>query len=96
MPGTPNPIDPTLLAYKVGEIRGDVETLFDRTKGVGGFDRRLTDLEQGQVADRKERREDRKEIANEISDLRRTIIQAMVSVFVATIGILVTLALVVK
>jgi hypothetical protein len=86
---TPDPTDPRLLAYQVADVKGDVSMLFERTRGVGDHSRRIEILERG-------REEDRKEISAEISDLRRTIVQAMVSVFIAAIGILATLATVVK
>jgi hypothetical protein len=76
-----DPSDPTLLAYQVDDVKGDVRTLFERTRGVGDHGRRIENLE-------KAREEDRKEISTEISDLRRTIIQAMVSVFIAALAIL--------
>ena len=84
-----DPTDPTLLAYQMKDVQRDVTTLFDRTRGVSDHGRRIEHLEKAREADRKE-------ISTEINDLRRTIVQAMVSVFIAAIGILATLATVVK
>lgn len=80
--GEPTP--QTVDQYRLQEVERDLERVFDRTKGINEYGRRLKAIEDA-------RESDRREFLAEVKDLRRTIIQASLAILGSAMAILIAI-----
>jgi hypothetical protein len=78
--GQPQTVD----QYRLSEVERDMGRMFERTKGITEYGRRLKAIEEA-------RENDRREFLAEVKDLRRTVVQAALAILGSAMAILIAI-----